>query len=235
MARAFRLLSAITKLERQNDFTYQDRAITTPNKRPKMLSRTLRVLPRRMPVLRSAYSTANDNPVPANDPKAREPRSPVSATNATPTSSEGSMDRVLQESVEAGEQMRTMQAPNRKGIWSRSQAPREKAMVGPRFEQTIMEDQVRTAGCGKKRRARDIGLFLWAKENSRRGHMANNGRAAETSGCHRPHSQAARALDAEEGRFLRRRRRPSWSPPYFHQHRQASDLRVHLLRRAIRE
>lgn len=146
MARAFRLLSAITKLERQNDFTYQDRAITTPNKRPKMLSRTLRVLPRRMPVLRSAYSTANDNPVPANDPKAREPRSPVSATNATPTSSEGSMDRVLQESVEAGEQMRTMQAPNRKGIWSRSQAPREKAMVGPRFEQTIMEDQVRTAG-----------------------------------------------------------------------------------------
>jgi NADH dehydrogenase (ubiquinone) Fe-S protein 6 len=39
-----------------------------------------------------------------------------------------------------------MQAPNRQGIWSRSQAPREKAMVGPRFEQTIMEDQVRTAG-----------------------------------------------------------------------------------------
>jgi NADH dehydrogenase (ubiquinone) Fe-S protein 6 len=133
-----------------SDFTQRDRCSTTITTRPKMLSRTLRAVPRRMPVLRSAYSTANDNPVPANDPKAREPRSPVSATNATPTSSEGSMDRVLQESVEAGEQMRTMQAPNRKGIWSRSQAPREKAMVGPRFEQTIMEDQVRTTGWARK-------------------------------------------------------------------------------------
>jgi hypothetical protein len=130
-----------------NDFTPNRPATTNSQPQPPtMLSRTLRAVPRRMPALRSAYSTANDNPIPANDPKAREPRSPVSATNATPTSSEGSMDRVLQESVEAGEQMRTMQAPNRKGIWSRSQAPREKAMVGPRFEQTIMEDQVCVAG-----------------------------------------------------------------------------------------
>lgn len=35
------------------------------------------------------------------------------------------------------------QAPNKKGIWSRNQQPREVAMTGPRFEQTIMEDQVR--------------------------------------------------------------------------------------------
>ena len=35
-----------------------------------------------------------------------------------------------------------MQAPNREGIWSRSQKPRAEAMVGPRFEQTVMEDQV---------------------------------------------------------------------------------------------
>jgi NADH dehydrogenase (ubiquinone) Fe-S protein 6 len=108
-----------------------------------MLSRTLRAAPRRLPALRSAYSTTPDNPIPANDPKGRHPRSPVSATNATPTSSEGSQDKVLQESVEQGEELRTMQSPNRKGIWSRSQQPRERAMVGPRFEQTIMADQVR--------------------------------------------------------------------------------------------
>jgi len=46
------------------------------------------------------------------------------------------------ESVEDAEYKRSMQAPNRKGIWSRSQMPREKAMVGPRFEQMIVEDQV---------------------------------------------------------------------------------------------
>ncbi|TKX26820.1 zinc finger domain-containing protein 2 [Elsinoe australis] len=84
-----------------------------------------------------------DNPVPANDPNPRQPESPVSSTNAVPTSSEGSFDKVLQESVEEGEKMRVMQAPNRQATWSRSQQPREKAMVGPRFEQTIMEDQPR--------------------------------------------------------------------------------------------
>lgn len=36
----------------------------------------------------------------------------------------------------------TVQAPNRAGIWSRSQKPRAEAMVGPRFEQTDFELQV---------------------------------------------------------------------------------------------
>lgn len=40
------------------------------------------------------------------------------------------------------EKMRVMQAPNRKDVWTRSQMPREMAMSGPRFEQTIMEVQV---------------------------------------------------------------------------------------------
>ena len=71
-----------------------------------------------------------------------QPIQNVSATNATPVSSEGSFDATLQESVEKAEELRTVQAPNRKGIWSRSQMPRAAAMVGPRFEQTIMEDQV---------------------------------------------------------------------------------------------
>ena len=97
-----------------------------------------------------AFSTSRvvlraDNPVPANDTKDRSTPSPVSSTNAMPTSSEGNMDKPLQESVAEGEERRTMQAPNREGVWSRSQQAREKAMVGPRFEQMIMYDQVRTS------------------------------------------------------------------------------------------
>lgn len=102
--------------------------------------------------LRPAYRTfttssvrrISDNPVPANDPglSKRTDPSPVSETNATPLSSEGSFDRALQESVEEGEKKRMMQAPNRATVWSRSQQERGKAMIGPRFEQTIMEEQV---------------------------------------------------------------------------------------------
>jgi len=85
-----------------------------------------------------------DNPIPANDPSGGKPSiSPVSSTNETPLSSEGNMDKALQESVEKGEERRVMQAPNRREVWSKSQNPREKAMAGPRFEQTIMQDQVR--------------------------------------------------------------------------------------------
>ena len=112
----------------------------TPKRVPSLI-RT-RLLPSNTPPsLR--YTTQTDNPVPANPGRNTPQRnSPVSATNELPTSSEGSHDRALQESVEQGEEIRTMQAPNRKGIWSRSQQPREKAMVGPRFEQMIMADQV---------------------------------------------------------------------------------------------
>lgn len=114
-----------------------------------MLSRMLRTrsTARAIPsLLRASYSSqpaTSVNQVPANDPHPRDPKPNVSATDATPTSSEGSFDKVLQESVEKGEQLRVSQAPNRKGIWSRSQQPREIAMTGPRFEQTIFEDQVR--------------------------------------------------------------------------------------------
>jgi NADH dehydrogenase (ubiquinone) Fe-S protein 6 len=48
--------------------------------------------------------------------------------------------------ADAAAAMRTMQAPNRKDIWTRSQQPREKAMTGPRFEQMVIEDQVRPPG-----------------------------------------------------------------------------------------
>jgi NADH dehydrogenase (ubiquinone) Fe-S protein 6 len=87
------------------------------------------------------YSAGVDHPQ-ANDPKPSPPVQNVSATNATPTSPKGAMDAPLVETTEEAEKMRTMQAPNRAAIWSRSQKPREQAMVGPRFEQTLMVDQV---------------------------------------------------------------------------------------------
>ncbi|KAF2629231.1 NADH-ubiquinone oxidoreductase [Macroventuria anomochaeta] len=111
-----------------------------------MLSRTLRArsaLRLATPSFRATYSSQKKAEVPANDPVARKEVQTVSETNATATSSEGAFDKVLQESVEQGEKLRKQQAPNRQGIWSRSQQPREIAMSGPRFEQSIMEDQPR--------------------------------------------------------------------------------------------
>lgn len=121
---------------------------------PSMRPVRLRLLQARLPISISSYTrtlttttrlaagATGDNPIPANDPKPRSPPQTVSETNAVSTSSVGSWDRTLMESVEDAEYKRSMQAPNRKGIWSRSQMPREKAMVGPRFEQMIVEDQV---------------------------------------------------------------------------------------------
>ncbi|CAF9913848.1 MAG: hypothetical protein GOMPHAMPRED_008042 [Gomphillus americanus] len=67
----------------------------------------------------------------------------VSATNEAPLSMQGVRDGTISESVTIAEERRVMQAPNRDRIWSRSQQPRERAMSGPRFEQTIMELQPR--------------------------------------------------------------------------------------------
>lgn len=78
----------------------------------------------------------------ANDPNKRDHPTIVSKTNETAVDSYGAWDRPLQESSEDAEKKRQLQAPNRKGVWSRSQMPRELAMTGPRFEQTIMEAQV---------------------------------------------------------------------------------------------
>ncbi|CAK1360420.1 Lactobacillus shifted protein [Cercospora beticola] len=98
---------------------------------------------RRMLAARSYSSFATDNTIPTNSPQQPQRHSPVSSTNALPTVAHGAQDEALVEQVEDGEKKRVMQAPNRAGIWSRSQKPRAEAMVGPRFEQTIMEDQPR--------------------------------------------------------------------------------------------
>ncbi|EAW14907.1 zinc-finger domain-containing protein [Aspergillus clavatus NRRL 1] len=96
-------------------------------------------------IARASYTTTiprlSENRMAANDPTPRPPKPNVSATDATPTDSYGSWDTPLQESVEAGERSRELQAPNRATTWAASQQPREQGMTGPRFEQTIFELQ----------------------------------------------------------------------------------------------
>lgn len=94
-----------------------------------------------------AYSStvprlSGENRMQPNDPTAPVVKPNVSETNAVPVDSMGSWDDSLQEDPAVAERMRSMQAPNRAGTWSASQQPRENAMVGPRFEQTIMQTQV---------------------------------------------------------------------------------------------
>ncbi|KAI9042036.1 zinc-finger domain-containing protein [Aspergillus affinis] len=96
-------------------------------------------------VVRASYSTTvprlNENRMQANDPTPPTKVPNVSATNATPTDAMGNWDLPLKEEPEVGERNRQLQAPNRARTWAASQQPKEKAMVGPRFEQTIMELQ----------------------------------------------------------------------------------------------
>lgn len=108
-------------------------------------------IPRRSKCLsaRRPYATSDrsSDRVATNDPSPPPPVQNVSDTNATPISPHGIRDskNALQELPEAGEARRVVQAPNRATPWSRSQQPRERAMSGPRFEQTIMEYQVRVS------------------------------------------------------------------------------------------
>lgn len=62
-------------------------------------------------------------------------------------SAQGVRDAPFREEVADAEKQRQLQAPNRAEVWSRSQQPRARAMTGPRFEQTIMEYQVRGRLC----------------------------------------------------------------------------------------
>jgi NADH dehydrogenase (ubiquinone) Fe-S protein 6 len=104
--------------------------------------RALRLAPARLlPATQRAYSTQLKE-VTASDPSPAAPAPNVSNTNQTATSSTGSHDSALVEAADAAAEMRAMQAPNRRDTWTRSQQAREKAMVGPRFEQMVMEDQV---------------------------------------------------------------------------------------------
>ncbi|EHY55020.1 Lactobacillus shifted protein [Exophiala dermatitidis] len=106
------------------------RAVRGPSRPLSMSARLLRAGP-----------GTGENFEQANDPSGRKLTPNVSKTNETPVDAMGNRDAPLQELATAAEQQRQMQAPNREKPWSRSQMPRELAMTGPRFEQTIFELQ----------------------------------------------------------------------------------------------
>ncbi|MCJ1364039.1 hypothetical protein MMC16_003148 [Acarospora aff. strigata] len=116
---------------------------TARTRLPRLLSRHFLPPSSSLLSLHQPYSTASrtSDRVPTNDPNPPAPAQNVSETNALPSSPAGNRDMPLQEMPEDSERQRQMQAPNRKGVWSRSQAERAQAMSGPRFEQTIMEYQ----------------------------------------------------------------------------------------------
>jgi NADH dehydrogenase (ubiquinone) Fe-S protein 6 len=97
---------------------------------------------------RAQFSARRSYAFSANDKQEINDTSPpkevpnVSKTNELPIETPH-RDARISEAVEKGEELRVPQAPNRATVWSRSQNPRAKAMSGPRFEQTIMELQVR--------------------------------------------------------------------------------------------
>jgi NADH dehydrogenase (ubiquinone) Fe-S protein 6 len=94
------------------------------------------------PFLSNQGPGTGENRVQANDPTPRNEIPNVSTTNETAVDAMGAQDKALQESQADAERQRQLQAPNRSGIWSRSQQERSVAMSGPRFEQTIIETQV---------------------------------------------------------------------------------------------
>lgn len=105
-------------------------------------SRAVWQISRRVQVsARRTYAFSANDQQELNNPNAPKKVPNVSKTNELPMDTHV-RDKALQENSEVAEKFRVMQAPNREGIWSRSQNPREKAMSGPRFEQTIMEVQV---------------------------------------------------------------------------------------------
>jgi NADH dehydrogenase (ubiquinone) Fe-S protein 6 len=106
-------------------------------------SRAVYQLTRRAQVsARRTYAFSANDKQEINDPNPPKEVPNVSKTNELPIETQH-RDTPLQEYTDDAEKLRVMQAPNRPGIWSRSQNPRAKAMTGPRFEQTIIEYQVR--------------------------------------------------------------------------------------------
>ncbi|KAG5930403.1 hypothetical protein E4U42_001649 [Claviceps africana] len=84
--------------------------------------RSFSILARRLRVSRRAFTTTSrqfEAVVPAS-----------SRTETSPALAEDAQTKPIE------------QAPNRTDVWSRSQAPRSKAMTGPRFEQTDFDLQV---------------------------------------------------------------------------------------------
>ncbi|CAI7615244.1 Zinc finger CHCC-type [Penicillium manginii] len=88
----------------------------------------------------STVPRLSENRMAANDPNPPVVKPSASSSNV-PTDTMSAWDGSLSEDPAVAERIRTMQAPNRSSTWAASQQPREEAMVGPRFEQTIMQTQ----------------------------------------------------------------------------------------------
>ncbi|KAJ5737810.1 uncharacterized protein N7483_002935 [Penicillium malachiteum] len=115
-------------------------------------SRRLTSLASIRPFAVRAYSSTvprlHENRMQPNDPSPPAKKPSVSVSDApakftAPVADLLNMDNTYVEDPAVGEQIRTLQAPNRSTTWAASQQPREEAMTGPRFEQTIMETQPR--------------------------------------------------------------------------------------------
>jgi NADH dehydrogenase (ubiquinone) Fe-S protein 6 len=91
---------------------------------------------------RRAYAYSVNDKQEINDANPPKEVPNVSKTNELPIETPH-RDKALQENAKEAEKLRVMQAPNRAGVWSQSQNPRARAMSGPRFEQTIIDLQVR--------------------------------------------------------------------------------------------
>ena len=130
--------ASVTHTTTANMFSSSRTRLTT-------LSRSTRLLlPRTYTASAPRLSSRSDNPIPTNDPNPPAAVTPqVSETNVTPTDAMGGKDGALQESTQHAIHVLENQAPNRKTTWAQSQQERAVAMSGPRFEQTIMEYQVR--------------------------------------------------------------------------------------------
>lgn len=89
----------------------------------------------------STVPRLSENRMAANDPNPPVVK-PSASTSNVPADTMSAWDGSLSEDPVVAERIRTMQAPNRSSTWAASQQPREEAMVGPRFEQTIMQTQV---------------------------------------------------------------------------------------------
>ena len=77
-----------------------------------------------------------------------------SSTVVAPPASTGAL--APEDAADAGTPIEVDQAPNRKGVWARSQQPRAKAMTGPRFEQTEFTLQVGVLLPGHIRRLKGL-------------------------------------------------------------------------------
>lgn len=96
----------------------------------------------------STVPRLSENRIPANDATPPAPASKADVAgkdtepSGVPIESLVKMENQYQEDPVVAEAIRSLQAPNRATTWAASQQPREQAMTGPRFEQTIMETQV---------------------------------------------------------------------------------------------